>query len=351
MSHPQDPYGPPQDPYQQNQDPATAPVPPWPADPTAPPPLPPTTAQPPVSGAGYPPPPVSGAPYPPPVSGAPYQPTSGSPYQPTSGSPYQPGGFTPPPTPDPTYQPGVEAAYPPPPGPAYPPPPGGSYPPGPGYAPGPGYPLGPPARKSSKKPIVIIVVIVVVLALLCCVGGIVALVTGANEAAKEAERQFPDLPRVTTAPSGLPSAGPTSSSSSAPADGETFNMKAGDSLVITDDDGTLEITVLRFRTSTKGCKSYSPDPDKGLYLIADVTATVKRGNMSINPFYFQWVAEDGTTANGIAGALAGCGDLLDSGVNLREGSKRTGSVTFDVTNKNGELEYRHKLETAGSWKP
>ncbi|WP_036374085.1 DUF4352 domain-containing protein [Micromonospora sp. ATCC 39149] len=333
MSHPQPPYGP-QDPYQPNQDPPTAPMPQWPADPTAP---PPTTPQPPVSGAPYPPPPVSAAPYPP---------TSGAPYPP-------PGAFTPPPSPDPAYQPGPEAAYPPVSGTPYPPP-GGPYPPPGGpYAPGPGYPLGPPlpAKKSSKKPIIIIVVVVAVLALLCCVGGIVALVAGANEAAKEAERQLPTAPRVTTAPSGLPTADPTSPSSSAPPDGETFNMKAGETLVITDDEGTLEITVLRFRTSAKGCKSYSPDPDKGLYLIADVTATVKKGKMSINPFYFQWVAEDGTTANGIAGALAGCGDLLDSGVNLREGSKRTGSVTFDVANKNGALEYRHELEIAGSWKP
>ncbi|MCX4474488.1 DUF4352 domain-containing protein [Micromonospora sp. NBC_01655] len=281
---------------------------------------------------------MSGAPYPPPVSGAPYPPTSGSPYQPP-----QPGGFTPPPAPDPAYQPG---GYPPPPGPdaAYPPVSGMPYPPyQPGAAPGgPGYPIGPvPPTKSSKKPIIIIIAVVAaVLALLCCIGGVVALGKGVDEAAKEAERQLPG-PVETSGPS----------SSSTPANGETFNLKAGQTLVITDDEGTLEITVLRFRTSTKGCKAYSPEPDKGLYLIADVTATVKKGNMSINPFYFQWVGDDGSTENGISGAFAGCGDLLDSGVNLREGSQRSGSVTFDVADKNGAMEYRHKLKTAGSWKP
>lgn len=348
MSHPQPPYGP-QDPYQPNQEPPTAPVPQWPADPTAP----------------LPPPPVSGAPYaPPPVSGAPYPPASGSPYQPPQGGftpadpAYQPGGYPPPAHPDPAYQPG---GYPPPPAPdaAYPPVSGTPYPPTsgspyqpyqPGAAPGgPGYPLGPvQPKKSSKKPIIIIAVVAAVLALLCCIGGVVALVKGVDEAAKEAERQLPG-PVGTTAPGGRPTTRP--SSSSTPADGETFNLKAGESLVITDDEGTMEITVLRFRTSTKGCKAYSSAPDKGLYLIADVTATVKKGKMSINPFYFQWVADDGTTENGIAGAFAGCGDLLDSGVNLREGSKRTGSVTFDVANQNGAMEYRHKFETAGSWKP
>ncbi|GAA2706161.1 hypothetical protein ACFY2R_02345 [Micromonospora olivasterospora] len=303
MSHPQPPYGP-QDPYQPNQEPPTAPMPQYPAEQGGYPP--PAVPQPPVSGSPYPPP-APGPPYPqqPPVSGSPYQPpVSGSPYPPTSGAPYPAGA--------------------------------------PGFPPGPAQP-----PKSNKKPIIIIAVVAAVLALLCCIGGVVALVKGASDAAEEAKRDI-TLPTVTTAPSDRPT---PKSSSSSPASGETFNMAAGDTLVITDDDGTLEITVLRFRTTTKGCKSYSPEPDKGLYLTAEVTATVTKGNMSINPFYFQWVAADGTTANGIAGALAGCGDLLDSGVSLREGSKRTGVVTFDVADKNGVLEYRHKLETAGSWKP
>ncbi|MFG1952832.1 hypothetical protein [Micromonospora sp. NPDC048830] len=324
MSHPQPPYGP-QDPYQPNHEPPTAPMPQYPAEQGGYPPPPPTVPQPPVSGSPYQPP-VSGSPYQPPVSGSPYPPQQG-------------GGF-PPPAP--------ESAYPPPaPDPSYPPVPGAPYPPGAAPA-GPGFPPGPAQPpKSNKKPIIIIAVVAAVLALLCCIGGVVALVKGAGDAAEEAKRDI-TLPGVTTAPSGRPT---PKSSSSSPATGETFNMDAGDTLVITDDDGTLEITVTRFRTTTKGCKSYSPEPDKGLYLTAEVTATVTKGNMSINPFYFQWVAADGTTANGIAGALAGCGDLLDSGVNLREGSKRTGVVTFDVADKNGVLEYRHKLETAGSWKP
>ena len=122
--------------------------------------------------------------------------------------------------------------------------------------------------------------------------------------------------------------------------------------MINDDDGTIEITVRSFSTSTKGCSSFAPPPNKGMYLIADVTATVTKGTSSINPFYFQWVADDGTTVNGMAGAFSGCGgDMLDSGSNIRAGSKRSGAVVFDVANKSGAVEYQHRFEAAGSWKP
>lgn len=128
-------------------------------------------------------------------------------------------------------------------------------------------------------------------------------------------------------------------------------MKAGDTLVITDNDGTVEITVAKFRTVSEACQTYAPKPQKGRYLIAEVTATVTKGTGSINPFYFEWVADDGTTVNGLVGALAGCGDPLGAGNNLRTGSKRSGTVVFDVADTNGALEYQHLFETAGSWKP
>ncbi|MGK5518551.1 hypothetical protein ACSNN9_04265 [Micromonospora sp. URMC 107] len=280
-------------------------------------PLPPV---PPQQSAGdpwaAPQPPVSGAPQPP-VSGAPGEPWA-APHQPTSGTPYPPVSGTP------------------------------GYPPGPqGYPPaGPGYPLGAPhpvaAPPKKNKTVLIVVAVVAVLALLCCVGGIVALVAGANKAANDLEKALP-------AP-GTPTLQPDGPSPSAK-DGENFNLKPGATLVVADDEGTIEITVTRFTTETKGCRAYAPDPDKGMYLIAHVTATVTKGKSSINPFYFEWVAANGTTANGLASALSGCGDTLGSGNNLREGSKRAGTVVFNVADKNGALEYRHRFETAGSWKP
>ncbi|MBM0238144.1 DUF4352 domain-containing protein [Micromonospora sp. ATA32] len=364
MSHPQPPFGP-QDPHQPDREPPTqayptAPIPQQiPADPTAPVPqqfpADPTAPQPPVSGAPYPP--VSGAPQPP-VSGGSYPPATGEPYPPASTAQFPPV----PGAPYPFGQPG--AAYPPvsgapyPPGAGYPPPPGGPYPPGagmpvgPGYPAGPGYPVGPPPPvkgNSTKKILIIIVgVVVAVLALLCCGGGIVALVAGANKA-EEVARSLP-TPAVTA---GVPddSTSPSSTPTSAKPDGETFDMKTGDTLVLTDDDGTIEITVTKFRTSTKGCKSYAPAPDEGMYLIADVTAEVTTGKGSVNPFFFNWVADDGTKTNGIGGAFSGCGNLLPSGNGMGVGSKRSGTVVFDVPDKNGTLQYEHQFETAGSWKP
>ncbi|MEV4479451.1 hypothetical protein [Micromonospora coxensis] len=344
MSQPQPPYGP-QDPNQPPVDPfPTAPVPQYPADPTAAPPpvsgppqnpyapVDPAAPQPPVSGSPYAPPPVSGSPYaPPPVSGSPYQaydpnasmpPVSGAPYPPVSGAPHPPVS-------------------------------GGGYPPvsGPGYPPPPGAPLGPPVTSGGKKkPWLIIGIVVAVLLLLCCGGGIAALAVGGKKAADKAEEIERSLPTPgTTSLPDLPGAKPSASS---PDNGETFNLKAGDTLVIEDDEGTLEITIRKFSTSTKGCRSFAPAPSKGMYLIADVTATVTKGKASINPFYFQWVAEDGTTSNGLAAALSGCGgDMLDSGSGIRAGSKRSGAVVFDVKDKNGVVEYEHRFEAAGSWKP
>ncbi|MEU7619078.1 hypothetical protein AB0M91_29395 [Micromonospora rifamycinica] len=299
----------------------------------------PGTAPPPVSGAGYPP--VSGAGYPP-VSGGGYPPSAPG-YPPVSGAGYPPSA--------PGYPPVSGAGYPPP-APGYPPVSGAGYPPPPGGPGGPGYQWGPPpAASSGKKVWIIIGVVVAVVLLLCCGGLVVAAVAGgqkANEAIEEGERSLPtpDITRVPVLPGDRPSAGPSST------DDETFNLRAGETLVISDDDGTIEITVRSFTTSSKGCRSFAPPPNKGMYLIADVTATVTKGTASINPFYFQWVADDGTTVNGLAGALSGCGgDMLDSGSGMRAGSKRSGAVVFDVADKSGAVEYQHKFEAAGSWKP
>ncbi|MEU4772135.1 hypothetical protein [Micromonospora sp. NPDC023644] len=312
-------------------------------DPWAPlPPVPPQQSagdpwaapQPPVSGA--PQPPVSGAPgepwAQPPVSGAPQAPVSGMPQPPVSGAPGEPWAAP--------HQPTSGTPYPPVSGtPGYPPGPQGYPPAGPGYPLGAPHPVAPPKK---NKTVLIVVAVVAVLALLCCVGGIVALVAGANKAANDLEKALPAPGTPTLQPDGPPPSA---------RDGENFNLRPGATLVVADDEGTIEITVTRFTTETKGCRTYAPDPDKGMYLIAHVTATVTKGKSSINPFYFEWVAANGTTANGLASALSGCGDTLGSGNNLREGSKRAGTVVFNVADKNGALEYRHRFETAGSWKP
>lgn len=367
MSHPP---GPPQDPYQPDPDPYGYSEPQYFPDPTTPPPPPPF----PIGSSAYPP----TTPYPPnqaepstpappyPTSGAPgagYPPVSGAPgYQPTSGPPGYPApssgvpGYPPAP-----YSPASGA-----PGPGYPPPvPGATgYPPQLG-APVPPYQPGPPyaPTKSSgggRSAVLVVVIIAVVLTLLCCAGLVLAMLssddlgsdrgfagpaTSVNPNAPLVEPGEDDPGRAVTPTTAAPAPSRTRGS------GETFNMKAGDTLVITDDEGTLEVTINRFTTSNKGCRSFAPDPDEGMYLIADVTARVTKGTASINPFYFEWVGDDGSTTNGLIGALSGCGNPLGSGVDLRTGSKRSGTVVFDVADRKGVVEYQHNFKAAGSWKP
>ncbi|MBM0229993.1 MULTISPECIES: DUF4352 domain-containing protein [Micromonospora] len=336
MSHPQPPFGP-QDPNQQPAEPPTQAFPTEPMPPVPSAPYPPTAPQPPVSGTPYPPP---AAPQPP-VPGAPYPPVSGGATYP----PPVPGGY-PPPVSGAGYPPPVSGA-------GYPPPVSGAgYPPSGPYPPAPGQPFGAPpgaAPRSKKKVWVTLGIVAAVLLLLCCGGGILAIYAGAKKVEKAAE-SLP-TPAVTNAPA-EPSSGAADPTPDADqTTGETFNMEPGDTLVIEDEDGTIQLTVDNFRTSAKACKTYMPGPDEGMYLIADVTAQVTKGTGSFNPFFFRWVGADGTEASGMGGALSGCGKLLPAGNDLPAGSKRTGQLIFDVKDKNGAVEYQHRLKTAGSWKP
>ncbi|WNM41276.1 hypothetical protein RMN56_08020 [Micromonospora halotolerans] len=360
MSHPQPPFGP-QDPNQQPQEPPTqafptAPMPPVPGSPQAPQPPVSGAPQPPTSGAPYPPqPPTSGAPYPPvpgggypPAPESPYAPppTSGTPYAPqppTSGAPYPPPGGAQPPYPP------AGAGFPPPPG-QYPPPPGEAYPPTGPYPPAPGQ-FGPPAKKSNKNVWITVGIVAAVMLLLCCGGGIFAIYSGAQKT-KDAIDSLP-TPGVTFSNpvDDTPTGGTSATPEPGRTDSETFNMPSGDTLIVNDDDGTVEITVGNFRTKDKSCQEFMPGPKNGMYLIADVTAEVTKGTGSINPFFFKWVGTDGTEESGVGGAFSGCGKLMGSGNNLPTGSKRSGQLIFDVKNKNGTLEYEHHLRTAGSWKP
>ncbi|GAA2182579.1 hypothetical protein [Micromonospora lupini] len=316
MTHPQPPAGP-QDPQQPSPEPPTQPF--------------PATPQPQQSAAD---PTVPQAPVPP----NPWSAAANPPQPPFSGGAYPHGGGA---------YPQAGGAYPQAGSGAYPPAGGGAYPP-PG---GPGYPLmvPPPApTKNSNRTVVAIAVTAAVLTLLCCAGGIVAVVIGANRAANEVPDALPTpavtrgvgQPPATTAPSPRASDG-----------GDTRNMSAGDTLVIDDTSGTVEITVTKFSTATKPCRSYGLKPDEGMYVIADVTVAVTKGTGSANPLYFQWVAADGTETNAIAGAFSGCGKPMPAANNLTAGAKSTGSVVFDVHDTSGVLEYQHKFATAGSWKP
>ncbi|WFF02796.1 hypothetical protein [Micromonospora sp. WMMD964] len=269
----------------------------------------------------------------------PQQPNQEPPTQPSPTTPPQPadpaGPQTPPPSP---WSAAGSASQPPFSGAAYP------------VAGGPGYPLAAPptvpAQGSNKKTVVVVAVTAAVLTLLVCAGGIVAVVIGANRVAPRVTEAGP-TPGVTRRAIQPPADAPSSALPS----GDTRNMSPGDTLVVDGDEGTIEITVTRFSTATKPCTAYGLKPDEGMYVIADVTLTVTKGTASANPLFFNWVAADGSEANAIAGAFSGCGKPMPSAEELPAGTRRTGSVVFDVHDTSGVLEYQPMFETAGSWRP
>jgi len=220
----------------------------------------------------------------------------------------------------------------------------GAYPPGAGY---------PPPPKKSNRTVLIVVIVVAVLALLCCGGGAVALIVGAQKA-DEAVSSLPttlptgdldDTPTREPALPGGPTAGPR-----ATADGETRNMAIGDTLVISDDDGTVEITVTKVSTRSKACEEFGLAPDRGTYLLADVTVEVTKGTVSVNPLYFRWVAADGAEISSASGYASFCGESMEAG-DVAAGGKRTGTLVFNVADRNGVVEYLHRFRPAGSWRP
>lgn len=383
------PPGPPQDPFQPDPDPYSYSDPLYYPDPTAPPPPPPVnplgggpvgpSVYPPVSGAPSHPTPTSGAPgHPTPTSGPPGYPTatsgapgypapiSGPPGYPTPGYPDLAG--QPSPTPGaPGYPPGTPG-YGVPAGAAYGA--GGAYPPGPdaGYPAGPppmvaqpagpypGLPL-PPSRSRSGNPALVVIGILVAMVMLCCVGAVVLAAldddqeslgrgTDRTSSGESLRGSSDDEGRGAAAPASTAPAAPTPSRAA----DDTLDMSIGDTLLITDEDGTVEITVTQASTSTKGCRSFAPPPSQGMYLNVDVTIRVTRGSATVNSFDFRWIGDNGRSTSGLDGIIAGCGTQLPTVLKLSAGSSRDGTLTFNVADKQGILEYQRNMKRAGTWR-
>ncbi|MEU8152055.1 DUF4352 domain-containing protein [Micromonospora sp. NPDC048986] len=201
---------------------------------------------------------------------------------------------------------------------------------------GSGYPIiaPPPAQTDrAKKSVVVVAVTAAVLTLLTCAGGIVAVVIGTKGTSSTVGEAQATPPTPSTA------------------NGDTREMSPGDTLVVNREAGTVEITVTKFSSATKPCKSHGLKPGEGMYVIADVTVAVTKGTASTNPLYFQWVAADGTKTTAIGGAFSGCGKPMPAVDDLTAGTRSTGSVVFDVHDTSGALEYQDQFQTAGSWKP
>jgi hypothetical protein len=193
--------------------------------------------------------------------------------------------------------------------------------------------------------------IVAIVAGLCLIGGVLNAITGADTKNGAAVTTQP--PATQTA-KGQPADEEQPATEQPADDSGQFNLKPGTTLTITGDDGSVQdTTILSFKQHKGACGSFGADPENGTYLIAEVRVVQKKGTGSVNPLYFDFVGDDGTTSNSIGGAFSGCAkNDLDSTNSLRAGSKRSGQVVFDVKSAKGTVEMTPGLiaETIGSWK-
>ncbi|GIE32621.1 hypothetical protein Ait01nite_056660 [Actinoplanes italicus] len=242
---------------------------------------------------------------------------------------------------------------PPPPPPYQPPPPPHGY----GYGPVPPQPAppgwGPPAPvKQTGGNRTVLAVVGGVLAL-CCGGiGIAALSddtpttstsTNAGDTVQETEGGAQGIQQQEKAPAEKPAK---------PVEADTFNVPAGSKITHQDGGSTVEAVMRSVKTYKKGCNSLDVDPENGLFVVVDVVVTQTKGKGSVNPLHFEFVAEDGTSANALSAVFSGCGEPSLASADLRAGQKRAGKIVFDVGMKAGALEWTPDGlpgEVAGSW--
>lgn len=198
----------------------------------------------------------------------------------------------------------------------------------------------------------------VAVALLVMLGGLAAGVTAMLTSPDPDEQE----PPVSVADPVLPTddetwdeATPVDAVAIRPDGTETFDtrgLEPGSALVLSTEDGVLVVTVHYFLTDEGACEESGAPPQRGMYLLADVTVEVFYGEGAADPLSFTWVADDGSRITSDTGMLAGCLPAFEA-ADLSEGDYRTGLVVFDVADTAGVLEYQYQVgaEPAASWRP
>ncbi|MBM2622746.1 hypothetical protein JIG36_45325 [Actinoplanes sp. LDG1-06] len=85
-----------------------------------------------------------------------------------------------------------------------------------------------------------------------------------------------------------------------------------------------------------------------------MTIAVTEGSASMNPLHFEWVGDNGITADSISGAFSGCAkNNLSSANGVRAGQKRAGQIVFDVPSAKGAVEFSPDAfgSAEASWRP
>jgi Domain of unknown function (DUF4352) len=118
---------------------------------------------------------------------------------------------------------------------------------------------------------------------------------------------------------------------SAPAEKATATAKVGQTVTLTnkllDEKTAIDVTVAKPKQYAKEPGEFGSKPEKGVFLVLDVTVVSKEGTYGANPFNFKFVAKDGT-ASEIAIAVA-FKPQLDA-TDLSAGQKVAGKIVFDV---------------------
>ncbi len=219
-----------------------------------------------------------------------------------------------------------------------------SYEPPPGpqpYGPPPGYPVQPAPKKSKKTLWIVLGSVLAGVLLLCGGGAVIAVLAGGYSAGKD---------KVAVVD---PSAGDAPAEPEQAKEPAEFNLKPGTTVTITGDEGTQQVTIKSVKPFKKGCGEFNTDPEKGVYIVADVQVAVTKGKASVNSLFFKWVGADGTTSDSLSGLFSGCEKTsLDSVNDLRAGQKRVGQMTFDVTSAKGAIEFAPSAfsDAMASWK-
>lgn len=136
-----------------------------------------------------------------------------------------------------------------------------------------------------------------------------------------------------------------------PSTSAQLDLKPGAAATVPVDDGTVRVTVRSLRSRTTKCGADWDAPENGVYVIADILIEVTEGAFNFSGGEFQWVADDGTTADPVA--LTGCAKNPLQGFNgLRAGQKRAGQIVFDVASAKGSVGFSPDLSSVpvASWR-
>lgn len=94
------------------------------------------------------------------------------------------------------------------------------------------------------------------------------------------------------------------------------------------DTTAVEVTVANAKQYAKEPGSFGSKPEKGVFLVLDVTVVCKQGTYHANPFNFKFVAKDGTVSD--QAMTIGFKPALDA-IDLNAGQKTAGKIVFDVS--------------------